>query len=82
METVPLKLLRPDWTGEQVDAEQTYWQDGRKYHVLNISRIFYVHLFPAYEQVGAYYCRINVKLNLYMCIPLQCVCIIYSYTIM
>jgi len=54
METVSIKLQRADWTGQPVDAEKTFWLDAAKYHILNISRIFYVHLFPAYEQVGRY----------------------------
>ncbi|ELU04827.1 hypothetical protein CAPTEDRAFT_223060 [Capitella teleta] len=53
VESVRLRLQRPDWEGPDVVPDQTHWLDTQKFHFFCMTRVFYLFECPAYEQIGA-----------------------------
>lgn len=54
IETVSLHLSQFEWNGKEIiHAEQSMWPFSNEYHILYITRIFYLFECPAYELIGA-----------------------------
>jgi len=61
IETVALKLSKKQWTGPEINPDQTCFHDEYMRHLLYITRIYFRYGLPEPELIGIHRFRLGVQ---------------------